>query len=65
MRRLKIGEKYETKANYKKLIQDLREQYPHDLLSTLIIETFANSMDAGATCIEIFFDEDSLSLIHI
>lgn len=62
MKRLKIGEKYETKTNYKKLIQDLREQYPHDLLSTLIIETFANSMDAGATRIEIFFDEDSYTI---
>jgi hypothetical protein len=59
MNELNVGDVHETKANYKKLIQDLREQYPHDPLSTLIIETFANSMDAGATCIEVYIDENS------
>lgn len=53
-----IGSRYETKTNYRKLIQDLREQYPHDPLSTLIIETFANALDAGATQIDIYVDED-------
>lgn len=53
-----VGSKHETKTNYRKLIQDLREQYPHDPLSTLIIETFANAFDAGATHIDIYVDED-------
>lgn len=53
-----VGSKHETKTNYKKLIQDLRDQYPHDPLSTLIIETFANALDAGATHIDIYIDEN-------
>jgi len=53
-----VGAKHETKTNYRKLIQDLREQYPHDPLSTLIIETFANAMDAGATSIDIYVNEN-------
>ncbi len=53
-----VGNKYETKTNYRKLIQDLREQYPHEPLNTLVIETFANSLDAGATHIEIYVDDD-------
>ena len=55
---LAVGSRHETKTNYQKLIQDLREQYPHDPLSTLVIETFANALDAGATCIDIYVDED-------
>jgi hypothetical protein len=62
MSELSIGETYETKTNYKKLIQDLREQYPHDPLNTLIIETFANSIDAGATCINIYVNYDSYKI---
>jgi hypothetical protein len=62
MSELRIGEIHKTQVNYKKLIQDLREQYPHDPLSTLIIETFANSIDAGATCIAIYIDEDSYKI---
>jgi len=55
---LTLGSKHETKTNYRKLIQDLREQYPHDPLSTLIIETFANALDAGATNVDIYVDEN-------
>jgi hypothetical protein len=53
-----VGNVYETKTNYKKLIRDLQEQYPYDPLSTLIIETFANSLDANATHIDIYIDEE-------
>jgi hypothetical protein len=57
-----IGKIHETKVNYKKLIQDLRDQYPFDPLSTLIIETFANSLDAGASHIDIYIDEESYKI---
>lgn len=62
MSTLSIGEKHETKANYKKLIQDLRDQYPHDPLCTLIIETFANSLDAGANHLDITITEDTFRI---
>lgn len=59
---LTVGSVHETKTNYKKLIQDLRDQYPYGPLSTLIIETFANSLDAGATHIDICVDKDSYKI---
>ena len=46
MSELIVGKKFETKVNFRKLIKDIREQYPYDPLYTLIIETFANSIDA-------------------
>ncbi|MEM3748066.1 MAG: ATP-binding protein, partial [Thermoproteota archaeon] len=62
MNDLSMGEVYETKTNYKKYIQDLRDQYPFDPLSVLITESFANSMDAGATQIDIYVDEESYKI---
>ncbi len=44
-----VGSKYETKTNYRKLIQDFER--------TLVIETFANSRDTEATRIEIYVDD--------
>ncbi|MEM2704447.1 MAG: ATP-binding protein [Candidatus Bathyarchaeia archaeon] len=62
MSEMDVGKIHETKVNYKKLLQDLRDQYPFDPLSTLIIETFANSLDAGATHIDIYIDEESYKI---
>jgi hypothetical protein len=42
-----------TVSNWKKLIQDFRDQFPYDPLTALIVETFANAVDAKATKIEI------------
>lgn len=56
--RCTIGEKHETRVNFLKLIQDLREQFPYDPLSSLIIETIANSIDAKASSIEISIASD-------
>jgi len=58
MNGLSIGEKHETKVNYKKLLQDLRDQYPFDPLTALVIESFANSIDAGATQVDIYVDKN-------
>lgn len=53
-----IGERHETKVNFLKLIQDLRDQFPYDPLSVLIVETFANSIDAKASHIEISITDE-------
>ncbi len=42
-----------TVSDWKKLIRDFRDQFPYDPLTALIVETFANAVDAGATRIEI------------
>jgi hypothetical protein len=42
-----------TVSDWKKLIRDFRDQFPYDPLTALIVETFANAVDAGATKIEI------------
>jgi len=50
----RIGKEYEsTVSDWKKLIIDFRLQFPYDPLTALIVETFANSLDAGATEIKI------------
>ena len=48
---------HDTRVNYAKLVVDLRDQFPYDALTALIVETFANSIDADATKIEIEIDE--------
>jgi hypothetical protein len=42
-----------TVSDWKKLIRDFRDQFPYDPLTALIVETFANALDAEATKIEI------------
>lgn len=52
-----IGEEYESAvSDWKKLIIDFRDQFPYDPLTALIVETFANSLDAGATEIKVYID---------
>jgi len=48
-----IEEWKDTKVNFLKLITDLRDQFPYDPLTSLIVETFANSLDAKAKSVEI------------
>jgi len=45
-----------TVSDWKKLIQDFRDQFPYDPLTALIVETFANALDAKATKIDIRID---------
>jgi hypothetical protein len=47
---------HSTVSDWKKLIRDFRDQFPYDPLSALVVETFANSLDANATKIEIQID---------
>lgn len=42
-----------TVSDWKKLIRDFRDQFPYDPLTALVVETFANAVDAGATKIDI------------
>jgi hypothetical protein len=42
-----------TISDWKKLIQDFRDQFPYDPLTSMIVETFANAIDANATRIDI------------
>ena len=62
MRRLSVGRSFETRVNYRKLLNDLRDAYPHDVLETLVIETFANSLDAGAKHVEIHVDPTTYAI---
>jgi hypothetical protein len=42
-----------TVSDWKKLIQDFRDQFPYDPFSALVVETVANALDARATRIDI------------
>lgn len=53
-----VGARYETRVNFVKLIKDLRDQFPYDPLSSLIVETFANSIDAKASHIKMSLTND-------
>ena len=58
-----IGESYQSTVNFTKLIADLRQQFPYDPLAALVVETFANSLDAKATRIDIFLDDDGYKIL--
>ena len=62
-RDLKIGDRRESKVNFRKIILDLRNQFPYDALSSFFVETFANSIDAGATRIDIFVGNDVIKIL--
>ncbi len=47
-----------TISDWKKLIKDFRDQFPYDPLTALIVETFANALDARATQVDIKVDDD-------
>jgi hypothetical protein len=45
------------------LIQDLRDQYPYNALTAFIVETFANSLDAGSTRIDIYIGNNFFKIL--
>ncbi len=45
-----------TVSDWRKLIRDFRDQFPYDSLTALVVETFANALDAKATRIDIQID---------
>ncbi len=57
-----IGAVNISKTNLRKLLEDLRGQYPHSPLHTLIIETFANALDACASKIDISYESGHYSI---
>ena len=59
----KIGERRFSTVHFLKLIQNLRDQFPYDPLTALVVETFANSLDAGATSIEINFENSNYKIV--
>jgi hypothetical protein len=52
-----------TVSDWKKLIRDFRDQFPYDPLTALVVETFANALDARATRIEIQADGDTYRIL--
>jgi len=52
-----------TVSDWKKLIQDFRDQFPYDPFTALIVETFANALDAEATKIRIYVDGNTYKIL--
>jgi hypothetical protein len=52
-----------TVSDWKKLIRDFRDQFPYDPLNALIVETFANAVDARARRIEIEVRSDVFRMV--
>jgi hypothetical protein len=59
----KIGVRRPSTVHFLKLIQDLRDQFPYNALTAFIVETFANSLDAGSTRIDIFVGKDDFKIL--
>lgn len=54
---------FSTVSDWKKLIKDFRDQFPYDSLTALIVETFANALDAKATRVGIELDGDTFRIM--
>jgi hypothetical protein len=52
------GRRPSTVSDWRKLIQDFRDQFPYDPFSALVVETFANALDAKATRIDIQVEDN-------
>ena len=48
--------RHESSVNYRNLIRDLAEMYPHDVGEVVVVELVANALDAHATAISIEYD---------
>ena len=54
---------HESSVNFRNLIRDLADMYPQDVAEVVLIELIANSLDAGATRIEIRFEPNRRTLV--
>lgn len=59
----KIGERRPSTVHFLKLIQTLRDQFPYNALTALIVETFANSLDAASSRIDIFVGNNFFKIL--
>ncbi|MCB2141287.1 ATP-binding protein [bacterium] len=59
----KIGETRNSKVNFKKVIEDLRNQFPYGSLTAFVVESLANSIDAEANRIDIFVGKDTIKIL--
>jgi len=59
----KVGDRRESQVHFPKLIDDLRKSFPYNDLTAFVVETFANSIDAGATRIDIFVGNDIIKIL--
>lgn len=55
-------EYYESKMNYRNMIQNLADMYPFDIDEVVLVECVANSLDARSSEIQIDFDIKKKSL---
>jgi hypothetical protein len=58
-RRIVMGE---TRVDLQHLLEDLRDAYPGALEETILTEVVANSLDSGATCLQLTADPASSTL---
>jgi hypothetical protein len=54
---------HESSVNFQNLIRDLAEMYPFDISEVVVVELIANSLDAKATRILIFYDPQKKILV--
>jgi len=59
----KIGDTRKSEVHFRKIIEDLRNQFPYDSLTAFVVETFANSLDAEANRIDIFVVKDTIKIL--
>ena len=59
----KIGDTRKSEVHFRKVIEDLRNQFPYDSLTAFIVETFANSIDAEANRIDVFVGKDTIKIL--
>lgn len=52
-----------TVSDWKKLIKDFRDQFPYDPLTALVVETFANALDAKSTQVDIQLEGSTYRIV--
>jgi hypothetical protein len=52
-----------TVSDWKKLIEDFRDQFPYDSLTALVVETFANALDAKSTQVDIQLEGSTYRIV--
>ena len=53
----------ETRVDLQHLIEDLRDAYPGSIEETILTEIMANSLDSGASSIQLLTDPASITAV--